>query len=158
VARNCKGCISPHRAELDALMSSGASGTQVIARMEELDSTKWHHSNLATHRPHVQSQAQDDELDRLQRELEAEARAAPATVAVLYRMLARGVEALKHGKLPTIAEMTKIAQAISQVTGINQKTALMMAYANRAFGNGRQVEPTDVLQLPPVPMDDEQGL
>ena len=91
--------------------------------------------------------------------MEVEARIAPATVAVLYRMLARGVEAMRHGsKPPTPQEMVKVVQAISQVTGLNVKTELMMAYANRAFGNGQAVENTEVQLLAPLPDDGPGGL
>jgi hypothetical protein len=132
--RACKGCTTEHRATLDALLSSGANGRQVIERMQELTGETWRYSNLQSHRPHVATPEQADELERLVRALESEASAAPPTVEALYRLLLRGVRAMAHStKPPTAGEMVRLATSIKELTGMNYQQRMLAEYMRVRF-------------------------
>jgi len=132
VSRACKGCSSEHVGLLDDLIRAGLPGADILRRMADVG-VGLNHSNLNTHRKHVEEPETEEELQRLVRELEHEAAMSPATVALLYRELIRGAKAMTHRKPPSPAEMVRLATAIKEITGISYKQQMLGAFLDSAF-------------------------
>jgi hypothetical protein len=121
-------------------MDSGASGSQVIREMEKLGE-RFNHTNLNTHKPHVQSPETQEETERLIRALESEAAVASPVVETLYRELIRSVRTMPTRKPASAQEAVRLVQSIKELTGAGPKQELMMAYARRAFAPGGALHP-----------------
>jgi hypothetical protein len=133
----CKACGSPNRDFIDESLRLGRTPKEVAEELVGLGDTL-NEQNVYRHKKHVAAQVQSTERAQAIAELKNEVARVPATLAAPYFVLIQFLEQSNNQKV-SASDAVKAAEAITRITGMRTKQSLMMAFAQRAFGQDAPV-------------------